>query len=645
MKAGYTVIWIVILQYGGVLSHPQCLDFRPPFETSNLEFCPEYSEFGCCTPEDDLAIQKKHYSIISSIENKDGVMGCRKKLREVMCLQCHPYAAHIYDKEATAIQRPFPGLCQSFCEEFYDACKISIPFLTEDENTLISAESKDLFCEHNAAPDPDYCYPDLDSNAELLHNISREGTSVAGCVCLEEFASGLKNPLLLEVPPDGTQRMFIAEQQGTVYIYHPNKTRNPEPFMNLSSIVHVSSRPGDEKGFLSLAFHPEYAINRRLFVYYSINHEGSHKTRLSEFLADPENMDKVDEDSERVILDTDQPYENHNGGALFFGIDSYLYLSLGDGGAAGDPHGNSQDLGSLLGKIIRLDIDSPPVAGAQYTVPLDNPFIEVPEAKPEIFVYGVRNIWRCDVDEGDAETGHGHGRIICGDVGQNAYEEINIIKSRRNYGWNTREGFECYRNSDLCGQLADEELPIYAYPHSDGKSVTGGHVYRGCQNPNFYGNYIYGDFVFGNLWTLEEDLDTKQWKNSKLETCGPDVCFNGLTGLYVQNILSFGEDFDGEIYMLSTSYASSAVDSGKVYKFVDPKRRGDPTSCRSYQAQNVPETTESTENMTDAPTIESTEDMTDAPDNSGNRTGGTTMNGLYVTTCILLPIMKCFNIP
>ena len=194
MKAGYTFVWILTLHCGGVLSHPQCLDFRPPFETRNLEFCHEYVEFGCCTPKDDLAIQKKHYGIISSIENKDGVLGCREKLRQVMCLQCHPYAAHIYDKEATAIQRPFPGLCQSFCEDFYDSCNISIPLLTEDENTLLSAESKDLFCEHNAAPDPDYCYPDLDSNEELLYNISREGTSVAGCVCFEEFAAGLKKP-------------------------------------------------------------------------------------------------------------------------------------------------------------------------------------------------------------------------------------------------------------------------------------------------------------------------------------------------------------------------------------------------------------------------------------------------------------------
>ena len=395
--------------------------------------------------------------------------------------------------------------------------------------------------------------------------------------------------------------------------------------------MYVSSRTGDERGFLSLAFHPNYALNRRLFVYYSTNYEGSHKTRLSEFFAHPENMDKVDEDSERVLLDIDQPYANHNGGALFFGIDRHLYLSLGDGGAGGDPHGYSQDLRSLLGKIIRLEIDSPPVAGAQYAIPLDNPFIKDQGAKPEIFVYGVRNIWRCDVDEGDAETGHGHGRIICGDVGQNAYEEIDIIKSQRNYGWNTREGFECFRNSQLCGQLADEELPIYAYPHSDGKSVTGGHVYRGCQNPNFYGKYIYGDFSFGNLWTLGENLDTGQWENSKLETCGPDICFNGLTGSYVRNILSFGEDFDGEIYMLSTSLASSAADSGRVYKFVDPRRRGDPTSCRSYPNVPIPS--------------ESTEDMTDAPDNNGNRLGGTTMNELYITTCIVLFVTKCFNIP
>jgi hypothetical protein len=295
--------------------------------------------------------------------------------------------------------------------------------------------------------------------------------------------------------------------------------------------------------------------------------------------------------------------------------------------------------------LLRLDVDAPPVAGAQYTVPLDNPFVEVDGVKPEIYAYGLRNAWRCDVDEGDAgEDGYGRGRIICGDVGQNAYEEIDLIKPRRNYGWNTREGFECYRESSLCGRLPDEELPIHAYPHANGKSVTGGHIYRGCLNPNLNGKYIYGDYVNGALWTLEEDRTLGIWLNSDLKTCGSDMCFNGLTGNYAKNILSFGEDYDGEVYMLSTTNPSSAQTGGKVYKFVDPRRRGDPRSCRSYQAPD-PETTTAgfipTTGGALTTVVEDKDDGRGDGDQTGDAPGIGSGNGVYVTTCVLLPILDC----
>ena len=572
MKFGYAILWIALSLVSGIWGHPICLNFDPPFENKDLQFCMEYTDFGCCTVADDLAIQSNHSRIISSTGND----ACGELLRRVMCLTCHPYAGHIFDAEVTLVATAFPGLCVDFCGQFYDSCHETIPMLTNDQNTLISAQSRELFCEQIKARDPEYCYPDLDNDPRAGNVI--QGSTVDGCVCLEEFALGLRNPLAFRVPPDGSQRIFIAEQIGVVYIYHPDKTRNLQPFMDLQDSVYVTGRSGDERGFLGLAFHPEYATNRRLFVYYYTISGFLSQTRLSEFLANPSNPDKVDVNSERPILEIPQPYGNHNGGDLFFGVDGYLYLTLGDGGAGGDPQNYAQNLESLLGKVIRLDVDSP--TEDSYAIPAGNPFIDVPGARPEIYAYGIRNIWRCDVDEGDAVTGYGHGRIICGDVGQNNYEEIDIIKRGANYGWNTREGYECYRQ-DLCGTLDEEELPIHAYPRRDGRSVTGGHVYRGCMNPNFYGKYFFGDFAEGNMWTLEEDTSSGEWTRSDLKTCGPDVCSNGLTGSYPRNIMSFGEDADGEIYLLTTSYPSSTDPLGTVFKFVDPRRRGDPTTCRT----------------------------------------------------------------
>ena len=307
---------LLVLFISTSTSHPQCLNFRPPFEAQKIEFCKEYAEFGCCNQDDDNAIRKKHFQVLFELENRLGVVGCREKLRRVLCLQCNPYAAHVYDAEATLTQRPFPGLCKSYCEDFYDTCIEALPLLTEDETTRTSAESRSLFCEHNAAPDPQYCYPNLDTDGALLFNISREGRTDSDCVCLESVASQLRNPLLLKTPPDESHRMFVAEQKGFIHIFFPNNTQHPELFMDLSKAVHVTTSRGDERGFLGLAFHPKFAENRRFFVYYYAIDDGSHVTILSEFLQDPEDSMKVQEDSERVLMKIDQPFSNHNGGEV-----------------------------------------------------------------------------------------------------------------------------------------------------------------------------------------------------------------------------------------------------------------------------------------------------------------------------------------
>ncbi|PIO38266.1 hypothetical protein AB205_0110060 [Aquarana catesbeiana] len=298
---------------------------------------------------------------------------------------------------------------------------------------------------------------------------------------------------------DGTHRFFIAEQMGYVWVYLPNGSRVDKPFLNVSKAVLTSPWAGDERGFLGIAMHPDFRHNGKFYVYYSIYAKKAEKIRISEFHLSTDNMNMADHKSERIILEVTEPASNHNGGQILFGIDGYLYIFTGDGGRAGDPFGdfgNAQNKSSLLGKVLRINVTGND-KGPPYRIPPDNPFLREPTARPEVYAYGARNMWRCSVDRGDPVTGKGRGRIICGDVGQNKFEEVDLIQKGGNYGWRAKEGFSCY-DKKLCNNASlNDILPIYAYPHSMGKSVTGGYIYRGCQMPNLMGRYIFGDFMSG----------------------------------------------------------------------------------------------------------------------------------------------------
>ncbi|KAK7904475.1 hypothetical protein WMY93_017082 [Mugilogobius chulae] len=270
-------------------------------------------------------------------------------------------------------------------------------------------------------------------------------------------------------------------------------------------------------------------------------------------------MNTVDHRSERVILEIDEPASNHNGGQLLFADDGYLYIFTGDGGMAGDPFGkfgNAQNKSALLGKVLRIDVDNND-KGPLYRIPPDNPFVHERGARPEVFAYGVRNMWRCSVDRGDPQSREGKGRIFCGDVGQNKYEEVDIIEKGRNYGWRAKEGFSCYDKKLCRNSSLDDVLPIYAYPHKQGKSVTGGYVYRGCEYPNLNGMYIFGDFMSGRLMSLREDRVSGQWRYT-------EICM---------------EDEAGELYFMSTGIPSATSPTGVIYKVVDPSRRAPPRQC------------------------------------------------------------------
>uniref|UniRef100_A0A8B9RQ99 HHIP like 2 n=1 Tax=Accipiter nisus TaxID=211598 RepID=A0A8B9RQ99_9AVES len=367
-------------------------------------------------------------------------------------------------------------------------------------------------------------------------------------LCLTEVANGLRNPVLMVHANDRTHRMFVAEQGGVIWVYLPDGSRLEEPFLDIRSIVLATPWIGDVRGFLGMAFHPKYKYNRKFYIYYSyMDKNRVEKIRISE-LKRSTVFDKAD----RNLLELEEPAANHNGGQLLFSVDGYMYLFTGDGGKAGK-FGNAQKKSTLLGKVLRIDVDGKSPDGKPYRIPPDNPFVSDPKARPEVYAYGVRNVWCCAADRGDPVTKKGRGRIFCGDVGQNRFEEIDIIVKGRNY---------------------DDILPIFAYGRNVGKSVTGGYVYRGCELPNLNGLYIFGDFMNGRLMALQEDKKTNKWKKQDICIGSTRACaFPGMISSYSKFIISFAEDEAGELYFTSTSYPSLHI----AFCF---SRRAPPGKCK-----------------------------------------------------------------
>ncbi|XP_075057076.1 HHIP-like protein 2 [Mixophyes fleayi] len=572
----------------GVLGHPQCLDFGPPFKpTVHLEFCSQYDDFGCCDQEKDNIIAEKYWSVMDHYDYKEQEL-CGGYVKDILCQECSPYAAHLYDAEDPRTPlRILPGLCFNYCSDFYFTCRSTISLMTDDKKIMEAEKDRDLFCNLLELPDEDYCFPDVIQNMDLNNNLGAVVEDQEGCLkmCLVEVANGLRNPVLMIHANDGTHRMFIAEQVGIVWVYLPDGGRLDEPFLYLQESVVSSPWHGDERGFLGMAFHPKFKYNGKLYVYYSVlDEEYVEKIRISEFRVMYRDFNKADRHSERVILEVVEPSRSHNGGQLLFGVDGYLYIFTGDGGETSDPageFGNGQNISVLLGKVLRIDVDGQRAAGKPYGIPPDNPFVSVRGASPEIYAYGVRNMWRCSVDQGDPASGRGRGRIFCGDVGQSRYEEVDLIIKGGNYGWRAKEGFECFDIMLCLNSSLHDELPIFAYGHNVGKSVTGGYVYRGCDSPNLNGLYIFGDFMNGRLMALHEDVTTNTW--TKQDICMGDstICaFPKLINTYSKFIISFGEDEGGELYFLSTSEPTSLSPYGTMYRLVDPARRAPPGKCK-----------------------------------------------------------------
>ena len=344
-------------------------------------------------------------------------------------------------------------------------------------------------------------------------------------LALEPVADGLASPIGIVHAPDGSGRLYVLEQAGRVRVIEPDGSLRPAPFLDLSGRL----LSGGERGLLGMAFHPDYARNRRFFVHYSRTGDGA--TIVSELRAAADGL-SADPGSDRRLLQVDQPFPNHNGGQLAFGPDGYLYIGLGDGGSGGDPFGNAQNTNVLLGKILRLDVDSPPSGDREYAIPEDNPFapagVRPGAGLPEVWAYGLRNPWQFSFDPAG-------GDVYIGDVGQGRWEEINRqpgdSRGGENYGWNVMEGRHCYAGD--CDQ-APYVKPIAEYSHDQGCSVTGGYVYRGTRQPELVGVYVFGDYCSGLLFTLQVDEGTVTPKV---------VLESGLS------ITAFGTDEDGEIYV------------------------------------------------------------------------------------------------
>ncbi|NVB37094.1 PQQ-dependent sugar dehydrogenase [Pseudenhygromyxa sp. WMMC2535] len=344
---------------------------------------------------------------------------------------------------------------------------------------------------------------------------------------LELVAENLSAPTFVIGHPEQPDRLFVTLKSGTVVIVEPGSTTaNAEPFLS----VEVSDF--SEMGLLSMDFHPDFPEDPRVYVHYSPS--GELRSRVSEFSLDPENPDAVDPDSERIIYEKSQPLGNHNGGQVAFGPDGYLYFSIGDGGDQGDPNNRAQDLSTYFGKIMRVDIT--PSGDEGYSIPADNPFVDDADVLPEIWAYGLRNPWRFGWDPAT-------GWMYAGDVGQNAWEELDIIEPGKNYGWRPMEGNHCYGQDD-CDTTADPNTanvdgyiaPIYDYGGAQ-RSISAGYVYHSCEVPAWDGRYFFADYVLNSMWALVWD--------------GQSVDFLGEVA-QPENISTFGTNAWGDVYLAET---------------------------------------------------------------------------------------------
>lgn len=411
------------------------------------------------------------------------------------------------------------------------------------------------------------------------------GGAFALDVNVKVVGTGLQSPVDLKEAPDGSGRLFIVEQTGTIRVVMPDGTMRPEAYLDVrKKIVDLYVR-FDERGLLGLAFHPDYKKNGKFYVYYSapidpatagLRHEifGNHTSKLAEYKVS-DNPNVADAASERILMEIEEPQFNHNGGSLGFGPDGYLYLSLGDGGFADDwgwghnkKTGNAQDLSAILGKVLRIDVNKKD-KGLEYAIPKDNPFVGKKDARGEIWAYGFRNPWRFTFDTG------GTHQLFVADVQQNSYEEVNIVTKGGNYGWRVMEGLHCFdylNPNDHLSSCDNKGMtpPIFEYNHCNkfggkncfGVNVQGGAVYRGSHKP-WQGKYFFGDWSMtfggrsGRIYVASEKGG--KWTFEQANVKNMD---------FVTHVLAVTQDLKGNVYAMTSESMGPYGSRDTVYQIV-----------------------------------------------------------------------------
>jgi glucose/arabinose dehydrogenase len=354
---------------------------------------------------------------------------------------------------------------------------------------------------------------------------------------LVAIANGFSAPLDIQQPDDNSGRLFIVEQGGRIQMIQGNGTRALTPFLDVTGRSGFAS--GGETGLLGLAFHPNYASNRHFYVNYTRNSGGQLQSVIAEFTASPSNANFADPSTENIVFTVDQPFSNHKGGGLAFGQDGFLYIGFGDGGGGGDPQGNGQNTNTLLGKMLRIDVDSAHSPGLNYAIPPGNPFVGH-AGRAEIWAYGLRNPFRFSIDSVN-------GDLWIGDVGQDKFEEVDRLRPAdggANLGWNIMEGSHCFLPATNC-PTAGLTLPVFDYNHDAGdRTVIGGHVYHGMKMPALRGAYVFGDFISGRVWALTPN--------------GSTFTRSSLLTVAANDIAAIGRDQLGELYVARLSSGAVA---------------------------------------------------------------------------------------
>lgn len=521
-----------------------------------------YPRVSCCpSRRAPYQILHRRDARIFSTNNTE----CSILLEEIKCAHCSPNAQMLFHSpkldKASHREQDLPRLCHDYCQEFYYTCRGHVPELFQAD--------VDEFCQYYGRRDGGLCFPDFhrkqlrrDSNYlsdEKIEVLNRKHKH--NCYCTQEILSGLRQPVGVMNCGDGSQRLFIFEKEGFVRILTHDLELLKEPFLDIHKLVQSGIKGGDERGLLSLAFHPNYKKNGKLYVSYTTSQERwaigphDHILRLVEYTVSRKNPNLVDTKTARVLMEVAELHRKHLGGHLLFGPDGLLHIFLGDGMITLDDMEEMDGLSDFTGSALRVDVDTD-FCNTPYSIPKNNPYFNSTNQPPEIFAHGLHDPGRCTVDKLRMDI-NGSLLILCTDtVGKNTTTGriLQIIK----------------------GKDYENEPSMFDLGSNGGAIPVGGFIYRGCQSRRLYGSYVFGDRN-GNFRILQRPSEDRLWQEKPLCLGSSSSCGSSLVG----HILGFGEDELGEVYILASSKSlATQLHSGKLYKLVDPKRPQVPKECR-----------------------------------------------------------------